>query len=353
MPTSEAEAAIAAAPSRSGRRLGREGPEVTALGFGGAPLGELYERLQESRADATLAAAWDAGIRYFDTAPHYGRGLSELRIGRLLRQKRRDGFTLSTKVGRVLAAPATGMAGDRGRWAGGLDRVQRFDYGRSGIMRSFEDSLQRLGLARVDVLYVHDLDTGVHGGAEATDAHVRDLMRDGWRTLEELRRTGAVSAIGLGINEPDMIRRILELVSPDCLMLPMSYTLIDQSALDGILDRCDAKRVAVVVAAPFASGILATGPVPGAFHNYRAAESVVLDRVARIATVCERHRVPLAAAALQFPLLHPAVVSIVPGVASPEEVESNRRHIGVTIPADLWRELKAEGLMRTDAPAGS
>ena len=332
------------------RRLGQTQVEVTQLGFGGAGLGDLFEVIPEARAAATLQAAWDAGIRYFDTAPWYGLTQSEHRFGRALyRQPRRD-FVLSTKVGRTMHAVHHAETFDRGMWAGGLPFQVRFDYSYDGVMRSFEDSLQRLGLPRIDLLLIHDLDIQYHRTSSRVEALLTELHNGGARALVELKASGRIGGFGAGINELGMIPRFLDLIDVDAFLVAMPYTLLDQQVLDAEFPRCAAKGIGIIIGAVFASGILATGAVQGAHYAYSAATPEVLAKVARIEAVCERHGVPIAAAALQFPFGHNSVASVIPGGLSPEHVTRNIAAFRHPIPPALWEELKHEGLLRADAP---
>ena len=332
------------------RELGRTGLRLSQAGMGGAPLGDLWERVPESRAEATLAAAWAGGVRYFDTAPWYGNTLSEHRLGHFLRQQPPGSFAISTKVGRVYRRSRGPDDPPVGPWAGGLPFVLRFDYTYDGVMRSYEDSLQRLGLARVDLLVIHDVDIGYHDDEAGIERCFRQLEDSGLRALQELKSGGEISGYGAGINEGPMIGRFLERVDLDFLLVAMPYTLLDQAPLDDAFPRCAERGIGVVIGSPFASGILATGPIEGARYNYARAAPETLDKTRRIAEVCRRHGVPLAAAALQFPLGHPAVAAIIPGAVHPGEVEQNLAHLRTAIPANLWAELKAERLLHPDAP---
>lgn len=332
------------------RRLGKSGVEVTRLGFGGAPLGELFVRVGEDDARATLAAAWNAGIRYFDTAPWYGRGQSEHRFGRFLYERPRGDFVLSTKVGRILRPPRNPETFDTGFWAGGLHFDHVFDYSYDGIMRAFEDCLQRLGLNRIDLLVIHDLDFWHHTVEAKVQAYLAQLATSGWRALDELRGAGVVRGLGAGINELGMIPRFLDLVDLDFFLVALRYTLMEHDTLDTELPYCERRDVGIVIGGVFSSGITATGPVPGAKYNYADATPEVLDKVRRIEAVCRRHGVPLPAAALQFPFGHACVASVIPGGFKPEHVLANVGHMRHPIPADLWAELKAERLIRADAP---
>jgi D-threo-aldose 1-dehydrogenase len=332
------------------RRLGRSPFEVTTIGMGCAPLGELFVRVDDATAEATLQAAWDGGIRYFDTAPEYGLGLSEHRVGRFLRQRPRTEFLLSTKVGRLLHAPRDVAKYRKVFWTGGLDFDYRFDYGYDAIMRSMEDSFQRLGLNRVDVLLIHDLDVYTHRSQLQVDAHLTRLLTGGWRALAELRAGGMIGAIGAGLNDAGMMLRLLETTDLDFFLLALRYTLLEHATLDVELPRCVEKGVGLVIGGVFNSGIAATGAVAGAYYNYAPATPEIMQRVARIEAVCRRHNVPLPAAALQFPLGHPAVAAVIPGAFSPAQVAANIEAVRHPIPADCWAELKREKLIRADAP---
>ena len=280
--------------------LGR-GLGFTRLGFGGVAVGSMFEAIDDVEAEATLAAAWDAGLRYYDTAPLYGHGLSETRIGRALQARPRGEFVLSTKVGRLLA-PA------------GAKRGFHYDYGRDAVRRSFDASLARLGLDRVDVLYVHDMELPTHGSSEALEAHWRALTDGGWHALAELRAAGVVAAIGLGVNDAAACERVLAELDPDIFLLAGRYTLLEQAPLHGLLPACQRRGVGVVIGGPFNSGVLVR---PGGHFNYAAAPPDVLARVERLRAICTRFDVPLPAAALQFAAAHPVVVSVIPGARTP------------------------------------
>jgi D-threo-aldose 1-dehydrogenase len=332
------------------RELGRTGVALTQLGFGGAHLGEFYALVDEADARATVEAACGLGIRYFDTAPWYGNTLSEHRLGHVLRRKPRATFALSTKIGRVYSRPKDPAAFDSGFWLGGLPFELRFDYGYEGVTRSYEDSLMRLGLNTVDLLVIHDLDFLYHETEENVAARFAELEGGGWRALEELKRTGHIRGIGAGINEGSMMDRFLERFEIDFFLVAMPYTLLDQEPLDDAFPRCQERGVGIVIGSPLASGILATGPIEGAKYNYADASPEILEKTRRIQAVCERHRVPLPAAALQFPLGHPSVAAIIPGAVSAAQVEQNFSAMSTEIPADLWSELKSEKLLHPEAP---
>jgi D-threo-aldose 1-dehydrogenase len=331
------------------RRLGRTDAWLTALGFGSAPLGDLYAPLSEVDAEAALQAAWDAGVRYFDTAPWYGRGLSEHRVGRFLRGQARREFVISTKVGRILRPSRQWRTFAPAPWAGGLPFDVLFDYSYDGILRGYEDSLQRLGLTHVDIALVHDLDPGYHAPAEMA-RYFAQLQTGGWRALDELRSADGLKAIGAGVNRLGLIPRLLDAFDIDVFLLAMPYTLLDQGALDAELPMCVEREVGVVIGAPFASGILATGPMAGSRYDYGSAPPDVMARAIGLQVICERHGVPLAAAALQFPIAHPAVTTVIPGAVAAREVRENVEHFRRPIPVALWEELKASGLLRPDAP---
>src|SRR5438132_1756170 len=251
------------------RRLGRTLVEVGVLGFGGATIGGIGAAVTEAQALATLDAAWDAGLRYFDTAPWYGRGVSELRVGRLLREKPPDQFVISTKVGRILRAPASLPASESPWYGGGPFEVQ-FDYAYGGILRAYDDSLQRLGLARIDLAIVHDLDLGYHTPQARWDASMAQLITGGWRALDELRSAGIIGGIGVGINPRGMIPRFVELFDPDFFLVAGRYTLMEQDIVADELPMLVERGIGVVIGAVFGSGLLATGPVAGARYSYRS-----------------------------------------------------------------------------------
>lgn len=333
------------------RTLGRTGLELTAFGMGSAPMGDLWERLSEDRVAAAFEAAYDGGVRYFDTAPWYGNTLAEHRLGHFLRQRPPGAFTLSTKVGRVYHRPD--RLGDQpvGPWAGGLPFQLRFDYSYGGVMRSYEDSLQRLGLARVDILVIHDVDAQYHGDDAGIEHCFKQLEAGGGiKALEELKSSNDIKGFGAGINEEPMITRFLDRVDLDFFLVAMPYTLVDQAPLDEAFPRCQEKGVGIIIGSPYASGILATGPVAGARYNYAPAPADVLAKVRGIHEVCHRHDVPLQAAALQFTLGHPSVAAIIPGAVSADEVAQNLAWFRADIPAAFWAELKTAGLLRADAP---
>jgi D-threo-aldose 1-dehydrogenase len=329
-------------PDFAKRRIGRTSLEVTSLGLGCATLGGSRIDVSRAEAEAIVRDAWDSGVRYVDTAPYYGYGRAERAVGDALRDKPRDEWVLSTKVGRLLRPRAGPSPAERPPHAMPFEPV--YDYSYDAIMRSFEDSLQRLGLARIDILYVHDIGTYQHG--EAHPAQMRVLRESGYRALEELRRTGAVRAIGIGVNEREVLLEALEWGAWDAFLLAGRYTLLEQAPLDDLLPRCLAAGTSIVVGGPLNSGILAGRDT----WNYRAAPPEVMTRVEQLRAVCDRHAVPLAAAALQFPLAHPAIAAIIPGPRSVEEFRANLALLEQPIPAALWRELREAGLLHPAAP---
>lgn len=335
------------------RPLGRTGLELPQLGFGGAAFGNIFNVIPDAQADATMDAAWDSGVRYYDTSPWYGRGLSEHRIGRGLYLRPQGEAIVSTKVGRVLFAPddvAAFEASERS-WPNGLKFQHRHDYSYAGVMRSYEDSLQRLRRNRVDVLVIHDLDLANLGSEELVAKHLDELdAGGGMRALQELKAAGLIKAIGAGVNRMGTIPRFLERFELDFFLVALPYTLAEQPVLDAEFPLCEQRGVGVIIGGVFASGILATGPVPGARYNYAIANEEQLGRIGRMQAVCERHGVPLAAAALQFTLHHPIVASVIPGAFHPDHPRRNVESMRVPVPDQLWTELKHEGLLRRDAP---
>lgn len=327
------------------RALGGSGLGVDALGFGAVPLGNLYRALSEADAAATVASAIDAGIRFFDTAPLYGLGLSERRLGLYLRGLPRDSYILSTKVGRRLRPHAQRSEG--GIFADAPPFTEEFDFSREGILRQVEDSLQRLGVDRLDCVVIHDLGLWHMKTTEAVDRHFHTLERSGLRALRDLRDDGVIRAIGAGANELTLCDRFLALGELDFILLALRYTLLDQSGSD-VLDRARRRGVGIVVGAPFQSGILATGIVPGAHYNYALAPPEIIDRVRRLQALCIDHGIPLKAAALQFPLENEAVASVLVGMGSAAEVTENLAMAKLEIPQRFWVTLKQEELSTDD-----
>ena len=316
--------------------LGATGVRVSRLVLGCAPLGGLFAPVPEQQARATVDTAWELGVRTFDTAPHYGAGLSEQRLGAALRNRPREEYVLSTKVGRLLVAGTTGDSTGADIFAetSGLGRVR--DYSPDGVRRSLEQSLDRLGLDRAELVHVHD----------AHD-HLDQAIREAVPALVELREQGTIRAVSAGIDYPAAAARFVREADVDCVLIAGRYTLLDQSAATDLLPLCRQRGVAVLAAAPFNSGVLAD-PRPGATYWYRPAPPDILQRAQRIAAVCARHATPIATAALTFPLRHPAVHAVVVGARSPEEITGAVTALAAPPPEDLWAELAAEALVPTD-----
>lgn len=324
------------------RPLGRSGLDVTTISFGGGGIGNLFKPATRDDAMAVLDGAWNAGIRFFDTAPRYGHGLSERRLGDFLRDKPRDSYVLATKVGRMLT-PLRGRTMTDYGFADPLPFEQEYDYSYDGIMRSFEDSLQRLGLDQIDVLFMHDIGRDTHGDA---NAHWQPIAFDGGlRALTELRAQGLVKAIGLGVNEVEVCLDALEHADLDCFLLAGRYSLLDHGTAAPLIEACRQRGARLVVGGVFNSGILATGPRPGAMFNYAPATGPVLERARHLERICAAHGVPLATAALQFPLRNDAVASVLLGVSNPRNLERNLNGLATEIPSQLWADLEAEGLL--------
>ncbi|GHJ42112.1 aldo/keto reductase [Streptomyces sp. TS71-3] len=323
------------------RTLGRGPVGVSELAFGAAAIGNLYTPVTGQGARAAVDAAWEAGIRYFDTAPHYGIGLSERRLGEALAGRPRDRYTLSTKVGRLLEpADAATAAGDDLANGFAVPATHRrvWDFSADGVRRSLEESLTRLGTDRVDVVYLHD-----------PDDHGEQAFREAYPALERLRSEGVVGAIGAGMNQTDMLTRFVRDTDVDAVLCAGRYTLLDQRALTGLLPAAERRGTSVVVGGAFNSGLLAD-PKPGATFNYTTAPHDLLDTALRMKALAERHGTTLRAAALAFPLAHPAVASVLVGTRSADEVADCVRQYASPVPADFWAELRAERLLPPDVP---
>ena len=331
----------------SRRRVGRTNVEVTEIGLGGAPLGNLMGALGDDEASATIEVGLGGGIRYFDTAPFYGYGLSERRMGNVLRHQERDDFVLSTKVGRLLTASRERHGADD-EFPFGLPFVARFDYSYDAVMRSIEDSLQRLALNRVDIVFIHDVDTRTHDGKAPEVFEV--AMEGAYRALESLRGEGVIGAFGMGVNEWEICVEAMGRGDFDCFLVAGRYTLLEQRAVETMLPECERRGVSMIVGAPFNSGILATGVAGGGYNDYAVPPPDIVATVRSIEAVCEANAVPLAAAALQFPLGHPAVAAVIPGARSTAEAKANLALFETPIPDRLWSDLRGEGLLHADAP---
>jgi D-threo-aldose 1-dehydrogenase len=317
--------------------LGKTALEITRLGLGSAPLGGLFAPVSDADAEAAIEHAWSLGVRYYDTAPLYGFGLAERRMGSFLRGKPRESFVLSTKVGRLLRTRDTPPAEDR-HYKGTPSERPKSDYSHDGVMRSVEESLERLGLDRVDILLVHD-----------PDRHFDAAVAGAFRALERLRGEGTVRAIGAGMNQCEMLQRFAEIVPVDCFLLAGRYTLLDQSAIDSLFPFCRAKDIGILLGGIYNSGILAA-PKPGATFNYEAADPALVVRAQEFDALARAHGTELKAAAIQFGLAHPAVTCIVQGARNASEVAENVAMAGLSVPASFWRAVRERKLLDPRTP---
>jgi D-threo-aldose 1-dehydrogenase len=324
-----------------GRPLGRNGLRVGPMAYGVAALGNLLRRVSQQEWEGAVPAAWESGVRYFDAAPHYGLGLAERRLGHSLRGRPREEFMISTKVGRLLrpVPNSTGARDEEGFFVP-ANFVRVRDYSRDGVRRSLESSLQRLGLDRVDIAFVHD-----------PDDFYTEALEYAFPALEELRAEGMITSYGAGMNQSAMLTRFVERTDLDVVMLAGRYTLLEQGAFDDLLPACLERNVSIVAAGVFNSGILATDlPQRTATYNYEPVPDEVLGSASRLAAVCNRYGTPLPAVAAQFPLGHPAIRTVCLGAYSAPQVRRNAALFEIDIPEELWSELRAEGLLRADVP---
>ncbi|MER8482015.1 aldo/keto reductase [Mesorhizobium sp. M1322] len=312
------------------RRVGSTALEITEVSFGGAAVGGLYRACPREAAMQTLEVAWDAGLRYFDTAPFYGFGLSERRFGDFLRDKPRDSYVLSTKVGRLFRPVPEDRIPDHS-YVDPLPFAPDYDYSYDGIMRSVEFSYARLGLNRIDILFVHDIGVYTHG-VEKTKLHFRQLMDGGLKALEELKSSRVISAYGLGVNEVQICLDVLRQAPLDCILLASRYSLLDRTAEAELLPLCRQRQTSLIIGGVFNSGILATGPVPGAHFDYLPATQNILDRVGAMEKIATEGGYPLAAAAFQFPLHEPVVASVLTGTAKPANLARNLQLLDIQVP---------------------
>jgi len=329
------------------RPVGRTKLKVSIFGQGGAPLGGNLSPVGPAQAEETLDFAWANGIRFYDTAPFYGYGLSEHYFGNGLRKHKRDDYVLSTKVGRLLK-PRFKPQAPNDPWKDPLPFEPVFDYGYDAVMRSFEDSLQRLGLNRIDILLIHDIGATTHFEKHAP--MMKSAMEGGFKALQKLRQDGLIGALGMGVNEWEVCMEAMGHGDFDVFLLAGRYTLLEQEALTTFLPECRKRGTTIIIGGPFNSGILAVGAKPGTTYNYEPAPKEILEKVAKIEKVCADHKVALPAAALQFPLTHPSVCSVIPGSRSVAELKRNLDLFRTPIPKALWSDLKSAGLMRADAP---
>ena len=331
-------------PTWNTRQVGRTALRVTEIGLGTATMGGSRIKVTQTEGQAIVRAAWAAGLRYFDTAPFYGVGAAEHRVGDALRDENRDSWVLSTKAGRLLR-PRNGPPVNTDGRISPMPFDVIYDYSYDGIMRSVEDSFQRLGLAKIDILYVHDIGAYQHG-AEANAHHLKILRDSGYKALDALRRSGTVSAIGLGVNEKEVLLDALEFGDWDAFLLAGRYTLLEQGPLDDLIPECLKRGTSIVVGGPLNSGILAGRDT----WNYDTAPAEIVARVKRIQAICDAHKVPMPAAAFQFPLANPVVCAIIPGPRDAAEFDANVPLFKHPIPASFWSDMKTAGLVRQDAP---
>ncbi len=329
------------------RPLGKTGLEVTVASYGGGSVGNFGRHLDNAQALAVLEAAWHSGIRYFDTAPFYGRGRSERRIGAFLDEKPRDEFILSTKVGRLLQYKPGGAEGD-GLFLNPSPFDPYWDYSYDGVLRSYDHSLHRLGLDGIDILYVHDIGSRLHG--KDAPRQMKILQEGGLKALEELRSSGAIRGFGLGVTEVNVCLDLLDYCDPDAFLLAGRYTLLEHVEAQPLLEQCLQRSVSLVIGGVFASGILATGAVKGARYDYAPASEEILKRVSRLQSICARHEVELSAAALQFPLAHPAVATVLLGAGTLRSFAQCVAGLASHIPGEFWEELRKEGFVAEAIP---
>jgi len=335
--------------STTKRSIGSTQLQVTQMGFGAAPFGGFRGLIPESEVSSTLQLARDGGLNYFDTSPYYGYGRSELRIGQFLRDLPRDSYVLSTKVGRWME-PLNTKAPPADLRPGGLPFQPRYDYSAAGTQKSLEQSMMRLGIPEIDILYIHDVDVFTHGSAEVADQRYREVMEGCYPELERMRSAGVIKAIGIGINETERALRFARDTDIDCILLAGRYTLLEQEPLDELLPTCVDKNISVVLGGPYNSGVLATGLGDNAKYDYGSVPDAIATRVVALQEACSRHQVNLIAAALQFPLAHQSVISVIPGAMNTAEQKANLAAMNETIPAAFWQDLKDNNLLRPDAP---
>lgn len=318
--------------------IGKTGLEVPRMGMGSAPLGGLFQDVPETRATATVKRALEVGINFFDTAPLYGHGKSETYLGKALAGIPRSSYVLATKVGRVLI-PTDPSQLEKREFDHPFPFKPVFDFSYDAVMRSFDESLKRLNLDRIDILHIHD-----------PDDHYEQAIKGAYPALAKLRSQGVIRAVGAGMNQAEMLARFAREGEFDCFLLAGRYTLIDHTGLKELLPLCVQKSISIIIGGPYNSGVLASGAKPGAKFNYADAPEEILQKVRKVEEVCQRHNVPMKAAALQFPLAHPAVAAVIPGARSVEEIEENFRLISHPIPADFWADMRKSGLIPDEAP---
>jgi len=338
-------------PPLERRRIGATEVYVPVLGVGCSPFGNRARRLSLSQVDQGIAAAFDVDATYFDVAPYYGFGLCERRVGDALRERQGDDYVISTKVGRLLVPDSTiDTSGSRNGFLSPMPFRPMFDYSYDGIMRSFEASLHRLGLSRIDILLVHDLGRFAHGTDH--DVRFRVFLDSGYRALEALRSGGAVQAIGLGVNECAVCEELMDVCAVDCFLIAGRYTLLDQTALERLLPRCLANEVSVIAGGPYNTGLLAGGTqrLGPLMYDYGPAPEEIIGRLRSIEAVCATFSIPIAAAALQFPLAHPAISAVLPGINSSDRMLETRSLLDFPIPMEFWEQLRSHALIDARAP---
>ncbi len=333
-------------PKLAQRLIGNTSLSIDTLGFGCAPVGNLYQAVSDIDAKSVLETAWAEGFRYYDTAPHYGQGLSERRTGDMLRPRNGEEYVLSSKVGRLLK-PAP-YAQERHGFVSPMPFEIEYDYSYDGIMRSYEDSILRLGLDRIDILFMHDIGVDTHGADNSK--HFPIAMNGGLKAMQSLKSQGLVKAIGLGVNEYQVCEDAMDHGDWDCFLLAGRYTLLEQECLASFLPKCQERNCSIIVGAPYNSGILASGTKGTPYYNYAPADENIIQRVKKIEQVCKAFDVTLAAAALQFPLSHPSVCSVIPGLGNPKRISQTLNLFNETIPTEFWYELKVQGLLDPTAP---
>jgi len=323
------------------RRISDTDISVTCFGFGGASMGNMYRVAHDDAAMEAIRSAYKAKVRYFDTAPMYGFGKSERLYGSVLKDQPRDSFVLSTKVGRLILAGEPTPESEDTPFVEINNAYSIFDYSRDGVLRSLEESRKRLGIERIDIVYIHDPDV---------NDSFKQALEQAFPALADLKSQGIIGAIGAGMNQAEMLCEFAKNADFDCFLLAGRYTLLDQIALQELLPLCQQKNISIVIGGAYNSGILATGAVEGAHYNYAPAPPEIMEKTRNIETVCARFNIPMKAAALQFPFGHPTVVSNIPGVKTKERFEENLSLFTYPIPADFWAALKEEKLLVPEAP---
>ena len=331
------------------KRIGKTELFLPKLGFGCAPLGGFRGKIIECEVIATLQTALNNGVNYFDTSPYYGYGRSEMRVGNFLRELPRESFVLSTKVGRWLE-PLNFNSSHLNLRQGGLRFQPHFDYSAKGTLKSLEQSIIRLGIPEIDIVFIHDVDVFTHGSSEAANQRYKEAIEGCYPQLEKLRSQGLIKAIGVGLNENERSLRFIRDTNIDCILLAGRYTLLEQEALNDLLPECSKRNVSIIIGGPFNSGVLATGLKENAKYDYDEVPENIARRVLDLQSVCQRFEVSLIAAALQFPLAHPSVSSVIPGAMNKSEQLINIEAMNEIISPEFWEELKIKGLIREDVP---